>query len=544
MPLKLRLPRLSSLLVTFSIVLALVGCHSSPSTADTDDASRRELILAVGGEPDAGFDPTTGWGRYGSPLFQSTLLKRDNQLRIVHDLAESYDVSADGRAWTVTLRRDARFSDGQPVTAEDVKFTFETAAQQATVLDLTNVARVEARDEYTVQITLHRPQSTFINVLATLGIVPKHAYGPDYAERPVGSGPYRLVQWDKGQQMIVEANPYYYGPKPFFERLTFLFLSEDAAYAAAKAGQADVAYIPAALAGQPVPGMRLVALKTVDNRGIMFPYRPSGGRTEEGYPVGNDVTADPAIRRAVNVAVDRRLLVAGVLDGYGRPAYSVADDLPWWNEETVIADGDLATARQILSDAGWRDVDGDGVLEKGGLKAEFTLLYPAGDSIRQSLALAVADQLKPLGLRVHVDGKSWDEIRRLMHANAVLLGFGSHDATEMYYLYSSKYQGVDFFNPGYYGNPVVDGWLEKAMEARTEEEALEYWKQAQWDGETGLSDLGDAPWAWLVNIDHLYLVREGLDIGEPAIQPHGHGWPVTDNIEEWRWRHDGDGGPQ
>lgn len=529
-------------LLAVSFLLPLVACSPSTPTAATGDAPRRELILAVGGEPEAGFDPIAGWGRYGSPLFQSTLLKRDNQLQLVRDLAEDYDVSEDGRTWTVALRRDARFSDGRPLTAEDVRFTFETAASNATVLDLTNVARVEAVDDDTVRITLHRPQSTFVNVLATLGIVPKHAYGPDYAERPIGSGPYRLVQWDKGQQMIVEANPYYYGPKPYFERLTFLFLGEDAAFAAAKAGKVDVAYIPAALAGQSVPGMRLVALKTVDNRGIVFPFRPSGGRTAEGFPVGNDVTADPAIRRAVNVAVDRRLLVEGVLNGYGRPAYSAVDDLPWWNEETVIADGDVGGARQMLQAAGWRDDDGDGVLEKGALKAEFTLLYPAGDSTRQALALAVADQLKPVGIRVRVEGKSWDDIRRLMHANAVLLGFGSHDATELYHLHSSKFQGVDFFNPGYYANPAVDAWLEKAMAARTEEEALEYWKRAQWDGRTGLSALGDAPWAWLVNIDHLYLVRDGLDIGRPAIQPHGHGWPITDNIDEWRWRHDGNGG--
>lgn len=529
------------LLGAFTIVWALAGCSASTSV-ETGDALREELILAVGSEPETGFDPTAGWGRYGSPLFQSTLLKRDAQLRIVHDLAEHYEVSEDGKVWTFTLRRDAKFSDGQPVTAEDVKFTFDTAAQNAAVLDLTNVERVKATDEHTVNITLRRPQSTFVNVLVTLGIVPKHAYGSDYAERPVGSGPYRLVQWDKGQQIIVEANPLYYGPKPYFQRLTFLFLSEDAAFAAAKAGEVDMAYIPSAFGKQSVPGMRLVAVKTVDNRGIVFPYRPSGEQTEEGYPIGNDVTADLAVRKAVNVAVDRQLLVEGVLEGYGSPAYSAVDGLPWWNEQTVFEDGNVDEARRILAEAGWSDADGDGVVEKGSLKAEFTLLYPAGDGTRQALALAVADRLKEVGIRVHVDGKSWDDIRRLMHANAVLLGFGSHDPTEMYHLYSSAFQGIDYFNPGYYGNPVVDAWLNKAMMARTEEEAIEYWKLAQWDGENGMSALGDAPWAWLVNIDHLYFVDERLDIGQPGIQPHGHGWPITDNIAEWRWHNDGNGG--
>ena len=129
-----------------------------------------------------------------------------------------------------------------------------------------------------------------------------------------------------------------------------------------------------------------------------------------------------------------------------------------------------------------------------------------------------------------------------MHANAVLMGFGSHDPTEMYHLYSSAYQGIDYFNPGFYSNAVVDRWLEKAMKATSEDEAIQYWKLAQWDGEHGFSALGDAPWAWLVNIDHLYLVKEGLDIGQPAIQPHGHGWPITDNITDWKWTAAGNGG--
>ena len=76
---------------------------------------------------------------------------------------------------------------------------------------------------------------------------------------------------------------------------------------------------------------------------------------------------------------------------------------------------------------------------------------------------------------------------------------------------------------------------QKRQGATTVEEANRYWQQAQWDGKTGLSARGDAPWAWLVNLDHLYLVKDGLDIGRQKIHPHGHGWPVTDNLTEWRW---------
>ncbi|HZG78798.1 MAG TPA: ABC transporter substrate-binding protein [Paenibacillus sp.] len=520
--------------------LLLTSCAPTSSTAPGEgegtaaESASRELVLAVGAEPDAGFDPTTGWGRYGSPLFQSTLLKYNADLQVEHDLAEGYEVSEDGLLWTVTLRKDAAFSDGEPVTAEDVRYTFETAAASGSVVDLQIVAGVSAVDPYTVQFALKQPQSTFLHSLLATGIVPKHAHDEAYASRPIGSGPYRMVQWDRGQQLIVEANPHYYGAKPYFEKVTFLFLGEDAAFAAAQAGTVDVAYIPAIFSGQDVPGMRLEVARSVDNRGIMFPYVASGSSTAAGDPIGNDVTADPAIRKAINVAIDREALVEGVLEGRGTPAHSAVDGLPWWNPDGAIPDGDVEAARTLLREAGWEDRDGDGIVEKGALKAEFTLLYPAGDVTRQSLALAASDMVRPLGIRIQADGKSWEDIRKGMYSNAVLYGWGSHDPLEMYNLYSSKLAGVDLYNTGFYKNETVDGYLDKALAATTTEEANEYWKKAQWDGRTGLSARGDAPWAWLVNLDHLYLVKDNLDIGEQKIHPHGHGWPVTDNLVEWK----------
>ncbi|WP_236595870.1 ABC transporter substrate-binding protein [Paenibacillus sp. EPM92] len=522
---------------TLMMLLVAALCISGCTRAKTEQAAapKEELVLAIGGEPEGGFDPTTGWGRYGSPLFQSTLLKRDSSLKIVNDLATGYEVSGDGLDWTVKLRKDVKFSDGHPLTAADVQYTFQTAAASGSAIDLSNVKDVAAADEHTVKFSLKEPQSTFAQMLVSTGIVPKHAHGSDYAKKPVGSGPYKLVQWDQGKQLIVEPNPEYYGTKPYFKKITFLFLAEDAAFAAAKAGTVDMAAIPAAFSKQQVSGMQLEAIHTVDNRGIMFPYVKSGGQTKEGYPVGNDVTAELSIRKAINLALDRKALVQGVLEGHGTPAYTINDGLPWFNAEAVIQDGDMNAAKQLLADDGWKDTNGDGIVEKGALKAEFTLIYPSSDVTRQSLALAAADWLKPLGIQVKVEGKSWDDIGKQMHANAVLFGWGSHDPVEMYNVYSSKFSGVDYYNPGFYHKPAVEAYMSQALKAIHEKDAWNLWKKAQWDGQTGLSAQGDAPWAWLVNLDHLYLVKLGLDIGKQKIHPHGHGWPVTDNIEEWRW---------
>ncbi|MBE9113452.1 ABC transporter substrate-binding protein [Nodosilinea sp. LEGE 07298] len=538
---KLRLSRVSLGAILVGQILA--GCGSgSPDSAESGSAtpsqsgSAEQIVLAIGGESEEGYDPTLGWGRYGSPLFQSTLLGRDADLNIVNDLATDYSVSEDGLTWTVTIRDDAVFSDGEPLTASDVAYTFNKAAESGGLTDVTVLEEAVATDDTTVELRLKQPQSTFVNRLITLGIVPEHAHGPDYARNPIGSGPYQLVQWDEGQQLIVEANPNYYGETPGIERLVFLFVEEDGAFAAARAGQAQVASVPQSLAVQSIDGMTLYDVASVDNRGLMFPYQPETGQTTpNGDPIGNDVTADLAIRQAVNFAIDRQALVNGVLEGYGSPAYGPVSGLAWEEPDAAIEDADPETAKEILAAGGWADTDGDGVLEKGDLTAEFTVLYPAADSTRQALALSAAEMLKPIGIQANVEGKSWDEITPAAHSNVVVFGWGSHDQTEMYNLYHSQAAQGDFYNAGYYANEAIDNTLDLAMGAPSEAEAIAFWQAAQWDGDQGFTARGDAAWAWLVNLDHTYFVSDCLDIGQPQVEPHGHGWPITTNIAEWRW---------
>ncbi len=517
--------------------LLLGGCSSkqAENSQSEEKEAKKELVLALGSEPDGGFDPINGWGRYGSPLFQSTLLKRDQDMNIINDLATGYEVSEDGLTWTVNIREDAKFSDGQPLTSEDVVFTFEKLMESSSTVDLTFVDSVTSKSDYSLEFKLKSPRSTFISNLIATGIVPKKSYTSEYYQNPIGSGPLVLVQWDKGQQIIVKPNENYYGQKPNFDKITFLFLEEDAAFAAAKAGQLDMTAIPPSYASQKIEGMKLTEVSSVDNRGIMFPTVKSGEADADSNPIGNDVTSDLAIRQAINVALDRQAIVDGVLEGYGTKAYSICDKMPWWNEETVTTDNDVDLAKKILADGGWIDADGDGILEKDNIKAEFNLVYPSGDQLRQSLAMVVADMVKPIGINIVIEAKTWDEIEAVLHKDAILMGWGSQDPLEMYNVYSSKMKGVEWYNPGYYENQKVDEYMEKALQARSEEEANEYWKKAQWDGETGLSGKGDIPWVWLVNRSHLYLVNDKLDIGKQQIQPHGHGWPLTSNIEQWKW---------
>ena len=507
--------------------------------ASNSQAGKDELVLALGGESvgEQGYDPTMGWGSYGAPLFQSTLLKRDADLNIVPDLATTWKLAEDRKSWTIQIRDGVLFSDGSPLTAKDVAYTFTTAAKAGGTLDLSNLEKAEATDDHTVVISMKTPDITFIQHLITLGIVPAAKHGPDYARKPIGSGPYQLVRWDEGQQLIVETNPHYYGNKPTIKRLVFLFSEEDATIAAGKANQVDVLGVPSSLAGQDLPGMVLHVVKSVDNRGFMFPTVPNEGKkTPSGVAIGNDVTSDVAIRKAVNYAIDRATLVAGVLNGHGRPAYGVVDNLPWDNPDIRFTDNDPDTAKSILEAAGWKDSDGDGIREKDGRKAEFTVLYNAKDTLRQGLALAVSDMLKPVGINAIPQGESWDRIKtELTHSNVVVYGFGDHSPLEMDKLYRTPGPEPMYWNAGFYSNPTVDKYLDEAKAASSFEEAIPLWKKAQWDGNTGFTVPGDAAWAWLVNLDHTYYVNKCLDVGKSQMEPHGHGWPITANISEWRW---------
>ncbi|WP_246060803.1 ABC transporter substrate-binding protein [Nocardioides dongxiaopingii] len=518
-----------------SLMTACGGDTASPSRTGADGVPT-ELRLAIGGEPDDGFDPTLGWGRYGSPLFQSTLLTRGADLSITTDLATAYEVSDDGLTWTVDLRDDARFTDGRPVTAADVAYTFSTAAEQGGLTDVTALDEAVVVDEDTVELRLDRPRSTFVNRLVSLGIVPEHAHDEDYATAPVGSGPYELVSWQRGQQLVVQRNDDYYGQRPQFERLVLVFTAEDASLAAARVGEVQVAAVASPLATQDVDGMRIEAVTSLDNRGISFPTVPDEGADDDGAPIGNDVTADPAIRRAVNLAVDRQGLVDGILEGYGSPASGPVDGAPWFEPASAVTDDDVPGAEALLEDAGWVDADGDGVREKGGTTASFALLYPAEDSLRQGLALAVADMVAPAGVEIRAEGVSWEEIDRRLHADAVMFGWGSHDPIEMYNLYHSSLAGVEYHNPGYYSSAEVDARLDEALTATDPDVAEAAWRAAQLDADgTGFAAGADAAWAWLVNVEHTYYVDECLDLGPPLVEPHGHGYPITAGVTGWTW---------
>ena len=521
-----------------SLLAGCGGTAGSTENAGENSVSREDsVIVAMGStsEPEAGFDPAFGWGageHVHEPLIQSTLTVTNPDLTIGYDLATDTSVSEDGLTWTVTIRGDVKFTDGEPLTAGDVAFTYNTVKETSSVNDFTMLDRAEALDDTTVVFHMTRPFSIWPYTMAAVGILPEHAYDSrTYGTNPIGSGRYMLKQWDQGQQVILEANPDYYGEAPKMKQVTILFMEEDAAFLAAQAGQVDVAYTSATYSDQNIEGYELAAYETVDNRGFNLPAVPEG-TDEEGRQTGNDFTSDVRVRRAINLGIDRQEMIDHVLNGYGSPAYSVCDQLPWYSEASEVA-YDPKEAGKLLDEAGWR-MGADGVREKDGVKASLNLLFSTGDSVRQALVEDFADQMEELGIACTTEGVGWDTAYDRALADPLLWGWGAHTPMELYNIYHTEEKsGSARYSP--YGNEAVDAYMDQALASGDLEESYALWQKAQWDGTTGVTQEGDVPWVWLVNIDHLYWVRDGLRVAEQKIHPHGHGWSVVNNVDQWSW---------
>ena len=533
--------------VIMAASLALTGCAGTGSGTGSSQAEgtqaggqaeeREDVIVVMGptSEPESGFDPAYGWGageHVHEPLIQSTLTVTEKDLSIGFDLATGMEAESDGLTWTVTIRDDVVFTDGEKLTAGDVAFTYNTLKNTSSVNDFTMLKEAVAVNDTTVEFHMERPYSIWPYTMAIVGIVPEHAYGSDYGSNPIGSGRYKLAQWDRGQQVILEANPDYYGQEPKMKKVTILFMEEDAAYAAVRPGQADLAYTAASYSDQTLPGYELLSFETVDNRGFNLPAVPAGTVSESGIPLGNDFTSDIRVRRAINLAINRDEMIGNVLNGYGSPAYSVCDKMPWYNSDGEIA-YEPEQAAALLDEAGWT-VGSDGIREKEGGKAEFTLMYPASDSVRQALAAETANQLKKVGIDVKTEGVGWDTAYDRAQSEPLMWGWGAHTPMELYNIYHRAADtGLAEYSP--YSNEAVDRYMDEALASSDLEESYQLWKKAQWDGETGITQDGDIPWIWLVNIDHLYWSRENLKVADQKLHPHGHGWSIVNDVDQWSW---------
>lgn len=529
-----------SIITLFLGSFVLVACQASkPKTEERTRKGRPkdELVVSMGAKLPHEFDPKDRYGIHNEAnITHSTLLKRMPNLDIKGELAKKYTIAKDGLTWSFDLNDDFKFSNGKPVTAEDVKFTYDMLKGDGKAWDLSFLKDVEVEGKDKVSFHLTKAHSTFTAQLTEIPIVPKNDYKENYKSNPIGSGPYMVKEYKPGEQAIFVRNPYWHGKKPYFKKWTWVLLDENTALAALESGDVDMIYATPELADKKVKGTRLLDIPSNDVRGLSLPYVKKGvvKDSPDGYPVGNDVTSDPAIRKALTIGLNRKKVLETVLNGYGKPAYSIIDQTPFWEAKTSIKDNKVAKAKEILSKAGWKE-QADGSRKKDNLNAEFDLYYPTNDQLRANLAVEIADQAKALGITIKLKASNWDEMATKSHNSALLYAGGRHHAQQFYESHHPSLAGKGWTNIAFYNNPTVTQYLDKAMASSDLEKANHYWKLAQWDGKSGASTLGDLPNVWLVSLNHTYIGDKRINVGEQGIHSHGHDWSLLTNIDEWTW---------
>lgn len=413
-------------IIIVTLAVALAGCGRGTTAAGAVKGGGGELRVAVHGEPTS-FEPDLGNDEIASLVGRNIfnqLLSMDVDGRILADLAMRWSVSPDGREYTFVLRQGVSWHDGRPFSADDVRWTFEwlAADPKAYAGDLARrIAAIETPDRHTVVMRLAEPWAPFVPMLAGYGtyVLPRHVYGggerPARA-RPVGTGPFRLVEWSRGRRIALAANPAYFGRGPRVDRIVYRIVRDaDTAVAALLAGEADVILARPAL--DRLAELHRSPLVKVD-------VRPSDARYYAGFNLRRPPFDDPRVRTAINMAIDRVELVDRALSGYGAPALGFyTPDVAWaYDGRARVPDFDPEGAERLLDEAGLSRRG------PGGVRLRLDLVGPDRSPIPE-ITEVLAEQLDRIGVearRVLEDQPTW--VARLLSAHDFDLGVigGSH----------------------------------------------------------------------------------------------------------------------
>ncbi|NLU70641.1 ABC transporter substrate-binding protein [Streptomyces sp. HNM0574] len=513
-----------------SALLAGATACSAPSGGEGAGGGEDSLTVGVAQEPET-LSPMLGYGKEGNSKIFDGLLTHDAEMNLKPALATKLpEVADNGKKYTFQLRDGVKFSDGTPFTAKDVVFTYETILDKKTNNpskgELDALESVKAEGDDTVVFTLKYPYAPFAERTVLPIASEKAASGQDvnsgaYNTKPVGTGPYILTGWRKGEKLSFKANPHYWGGAPEVKKFTVAVIEDDDVRATRlRSGDLDGAILPPNLAKtfKDDSGKRTLEATTADYRAVTLPS-------------GNKVTGDKAVRRALDLAVDREAMVKSILNGAGRPAYGpVSTDSEWFAKGTERK-RDLDEAKKILDDAGWKP-GSDGIREKDGERAEFTLWYFSGDKLRQDHALAYASDAKKAGIDVKVQAGSREVIQPRLDKDAMLAGngFPADPDFDLYPALHSSQSGEGWNNMAQYDNKAVDEALDEGRRTRDEDERRTAYDTVQ-------KELAKDPgYTFLTHIDHVYVINDGWQKLTTQVEPHDHGIGAGPwwNVEDWQ----------
>ncbi|MFA4966403.1 MAG: ABC transporter substrate-binding protein [Thermoleophilia bacterium] len=332
--------------------------------------------------------------------------------------AENGGISADGKTWTIKLKPDVLWSDGQPLTAEDVAFTYNYSISNelyAWGIMTIGIEKVEVVDPLTVRFICSRPKADLMKLWVP--IIPKHVWETvkpsvaetSYVSKPplVGSGPFQVVEFDRGHFVRLERNPHYFAGAPAVDEIIFLnYQNADTMTQDLKLGTIDAAWgLPQAQVAQLEAA---AGLEAVSYNYYNWDYL-NINCYEDKASLGHPVLRDPAFRGALDYAIDRERLAAIAWSGNAEPGTTIMPpdtwidpDYHWEPPADQLYTFDLAKAGQMLDDAGYRDGDGNGVREYKGKDIKLRLWALTDDVHGQSEGKLITGWLRDLGLNVNL----------------------------------------------------------------------------------------------------------------------------------------------
>lgn len=360
----------------------------------------------------SGLNPVTNTSQYTDEVIKyglyTPLVQYDESLEVQPYLAESWEMEGD-TAVVFTLRQDVTWHDGEPVTAEDVKFTFDLAKDSATAsligsVYLDEVETAEVIDPHTIRFGFTRPHAQALEDFWWAPL-PKHLLedtapselmNAPFNRQPVGSGPYRFGEWLSNQRLVLDPNPDFpegLGGPPQNRRVVFRIIPEPATLLT----ELRTGGVHIDIDVQPDQAQQV-------EQGGQMELHSFPGRTFYylGWNNAREPFTDPRVRRAMTHALDREEIVQALLSGYGEVASGpVPSWSPLYPEGVQPLSHDPQQAQQLLEAAGWTDSNGDGVLDKDGRPFEFTLLT-SDRPLNRSVAEVVQEQLRGVGVAAEI----------------------------------------------------------------------------------------------------------------------------------------------
>jgi peptide/nickel transport system substrate-binding protein len=425
-------------------------------------------------------------------LIYSGLVTRDRDLNIIGEAADSWTFTPDCLNLTFKLRKDIKWHDGQPFTADDVVFTYQTMVNPKTPTsyreDFKAVDSVTAVDANTVRITYQKPYAKALQSWSTW-MLPRHLLdkyvqegrlrdAPQNWHGPVGTGPYRFKEMRSGEKIVLTSNPDYFEGRPYISRIIYRIIPSQATiFLELKAKGVDAANLTA-----------LQFLRQTDYPDFRKSYQkfryPSNSYTYFGFNLKDPRFADKRVRQAFAHAISKQALIEGVRMGLGRDATGPYKPGTWvYNPNVTKYAYDPGKAKQLLAAAGWTEKNAEGLLVKNGQPFTFTLLTNQGNEERKKVAEIVQAALREVGVGVEVRILEWasflKEYVKKRRFDAIILGWGIGLDPDQYEIWHSSKMGPDDLNTVSFQNHEVDELLEKGRASCHQNERKKYYDRLQ-----------------------------------------------------------------